>query len=100
MREPLSPEKIRTASIPERKLGCWLAAWGGLGVVGREGMGVSDLDPPPFSALSLGSAGAVRGKTQEVRHVGPCASSLTFEGEFVEHLSLYRRFLNDGGKDV
>lgn len=35
----------------------WSAPWGGFGVVGREGTGVTDLEMTPFSFASLGSRG-------------------------------------------
>lgn len=39
-------------SMPDRN---WSDPWGGFGVVGREGMGVTDRDTTPFSLLSLDS---------------------------------------------
>jgi hypothetical protein len=48
------PEKIRVVRVPERNvLPCTL---GGLGVVGREGMGVTEREEIPLSLESLPSA--------------------------------------------
>lgn len=44
------PENIRIVSIPERN---WSVSLGPLGVVGRDGMGVTDLEITPFSLVSL-----------------------------------------------
>jgi len=46
-----SPEKMRMVSIPDLN---WSDPWRGLGVVGREGMGVIDLERMPFSLASGG----------------------------------------------
>ena len=46
------PENILIVSIPERN---WSDPLGGLGVVGRDGMGVTDLEITPFSLESLDS---------------------------------------------
>jgi len=42
-------------SIPDLN---WSDPWRGLGVVGREGMGVSDLERMPFSLASGGHEGS------------------------------------------
>ena len=46
------PEKIRIVNRPDLNVGSPL---GGRGVVGREGIGVVDLEPAPFSFVSLDS---------------------------------------------
>ena len=51
-------------SIPERN---WSAPCGGFGVVGREGMGVTDRETTPFSRASFGSVGGVLST-----HAGAC----------------------------
>lgn len=45
------PENMRIVSIPERN---WSDPLSGLGVVGRDGIGVADLEITPFSFVSLG----------------------------------------------
>lgn len=49
-----SPEKMRMVSMPDLN---WSEPLGGFGVVGREGIGVTDLEMTPFSFGSLGSGG-------------------------------------------
>lgn len=50
------PEKILIVSIPDREISA--EPLGGLGVVGREGIGVTDLEMTPFSLVSLPFFGA------------------------------------------
>lgn len=49
-RERPRPENMRMVSIPERRCAC---GSGGLGVVGLDGMGVTERDTTPFSLASL-----------------------------------------------
>lgn len=48
-----APEKILIVSMPDREIS--VEPLGGLGVVGREGIGVTDLEMTPFSFVSLPS---------------------------------------------
>lgn len=66
-----TPEKIRMVSIPLLKL--LASALGGLGVVGREGMGVADRETTPLSLVSLDST-----EDRSVREQGPEAQTRTF----------------------
>lgn len=50
-------------SIPDRKL--LVSAFGGLGVVGREGMGVADRETTPFSLTSFDSEAITRSECKD-----------------------------------
>lgn len=53
-------------SIPERN---WSDPFRGLGVVGRDGMGVADLEITPFSLDSLGSVDRRQTSLSKARRV-------------------------------
>jgi hypothetical protein len=75
-----SPEKIRIWSIPNRNWSDPLAL-GGLGVVGRDGMGVADLEMTPFSLLSFDSGFGSRIRSEIMMMYTRWAAVHTFDYE-------------------
>lgn len=56
-RRGYGPEKMRMVSMPERRCACCSAVAGGFGVVGRDGIGVTDRERTVLSLISFGSGG-------------------------------------------